>query len=609
MAANRYDNPVNYEYVDQYVPIPFQELVTLGRYYGEQRRQAEEELSNNIKTFGKFVSPSAVDMENYKNASIGKLTPFVEQAAANPSLMKDASFRAQIQNAINNIDYAELGAYERSRDAMLERQKVNQQLALAGKYNPLWHDVDFYNYDTRNGIFQDTAPIAYKSEVDMVKPLMDNLKSRFIRSDGTYDYTGVSTADTDEMLAKNISAIRNTPEYAMHIQSLMKRGASMEKAVETLDNSLFLAGREFAYENRDVNEFAKLREASNLRKAEKRAAAEAEASANGTIPFTELITAQGSPKFDKLREQLFWQTNVMKATELQNRLSDAKNKNDQQAYNAVMDEYNAEINKMGSFGQVIGDFIHHIYADEDGWLSNDNTRKAISDIGSRIINPYKDPNAVQVTRKRIPNISDKPVDSPFGKSYELTSIGDMQLLSNTIFKLGDYDTTASEGNLVMNFLQNNRIKGYVTGQRGYITIPSTGGATNINVSTVAVSKQDLLKMTGGDPVKLEEIMHKIGATHLKADNNGKYTESVEGKYEKGVWVPKSKSRRNYTGYGEYYELDMTSLIPKTSDPLDGTSINNEYDSLTSGQTGARDLYPTRQQQMDMASNYDEYSEY
>jgi hypothetical protein len=40
--------------------------------------------------------------------------------------MKDASFRAQIQNAINNIDYAELGAYERSRDAMLERQKVNQ---------------------------------------------------------------------------------------------------------------------------------------------------------------------------------------------------------------------------------------------------------------------------------------------------------------------------------------------------------------------------------------------------------------------------------------------------------------------------------------------------
>ena len=38
MAANRYDTPVNYEYVDQYVPVPFQELLTLGKYYAEERR-------------------------------------------------------------------------------------------------------------------------------------------------------------------------------------------------------------------------------------------------------------------------------------------------------------------------------------------------------------------------------------------------------------------------------------------------------------------------------------------------------------------------------------------------------------------------------------------
>lgn len=606
MAINRFFKPVEYEYV----PIPFDKLMTVGRELNTQRAQAEKDLASNIRTFGKFVSPSAIDMVNYKKASIDKLAPFVEQAAANPEIMKDSAFRSQMQNAINNIDYAELGGYERSRDAMLERQKINQQLALAGKYNPLWHDVDFYNYDTKGtGIFQDTAPIAYKSEVDMVKPLMDNLKSRFITSDGTYDYTGVSPEDTDALLAKNISAIRNTPEYAMHIQSLMKRGASREQAVNMMDNSLFLAGREFAYVNRDVNEFAKLREASNLRMAEKRAAAAMEASPNGTIPFTELITAQGAPKFDKLREQLFWQSNTMKVTELQNRLQEAKVKNDQNAYNAVMDEYNAEINKMGDFGQVIGDMLHNYYADQDGWISNENVRRAVNDVSVNIITPYKDPNAIKVVQNRIPNISADPVDSPFGKKYELSSIGDMQILSNTILKLGDYDITANEGNQLMNYLQNNRVKGYVTGQRGYITIPSAGGATNINVSTVAVSKQDLLAMTGGDVAKLEEIMHKIGAVHLQANARGKYTESVEGNYKNGVWVPKDKSRRNYTGYGEYYEIDMTSLIPKTSDPLDGTSINNEYDSLTSGQTGARELYPTRQQQMDIASNYDEYTEY
>lgn len=605
MAVNRFFKPVDYEYT----PIPFQELVTLGKYYADERKQAEKDLATNIKTFGKFVSPSAVDMENYKKASIGKLAPFIEQAAMNPGVMKDASFRAQLQSAINNIDYAELGAYERSRDAMLERQKINQQLALAGKYNPLWHDVDFYNYDTRNGIFQDTAPVAYKSEIDMVKPLVDNLKSRFLGSDGTYDYTGVSVEDTDRELAKNISAIRNTPEYAMHIQSLMKLGLDEDTAIDRLDNSLFLAGREFAYTNRDVNEFAKLREASNLRMAEKRATAGLELTQNGTIPFTELLTAQGAPKFDKLREQLFWQTNVMKATELQNRLAEAKNNNDQSAYNAVMDEYNAEINSMGSFGQVIGDIIHNQYADETGFLQKDGVRRAVNDIGSKVITPYKDPYAVSVISKRIPNISDKPVESPFGKSYKLTSVGDMQLLSNTILKLGDFDITASDGNQLIQYLQNNRISGYLTGQRGYMTIPSTDGATNVNISTVAISKEDLLPMVGGDTAKLEQMMHNIGAKHLQANNNGKYTESVEGSYDKGVWTPKKKSRRNYTGYGEYYEIDMTSLIPKTSDPLDGTSINNEYDSLTSGQTGARELYATRQQQMDAASNWEEYNEY
>lgn len=605
MAINRFFKPVDYEYT----PIPFQELVTLGKYYADERKQAEKDLATNIRTFGKFVSPSAIDMENYKKASIGKLAPFIEQAAANPGIMKDASFRAQLQSAINNIDYAELGAYERSRDAMLERQKINQQLALAGKYNPLWHDVDFYNYDTRKGIFQDTAPVAYKSEIDMVKPYVDNLKSRFIASDGIYDYTGVSVEDTDRELARNISAIRNTPEYAMHIRSLMKVGLDRDTAINQLDNSLFLAGREFAYTNRDVNEFAKLREASNLRIAEKRAAQSSALTQSGTIPFTELLTAQGSPKFDKLRESLFWQNNVMKATELQNRLAEAKKNNDQSAYNAVMDEYNAEINSMGSFGQVIGDIIHNQYADETGFLQKDGVRRAVNDIGSKVITPYKDPYAVSVISKRIPNISDKPVESPFGKSYKLTSVGDMQLLSNTILKLGDFDITASDGNQLIQYLQNNRISGYLTGQRGYMTIPSTDGATNVNISTVAISKEDLLPMVGGDTAKLEQMMHDIGAKHLQANNNGKYTESVEGSYDEGVWTPKKKSRRNYTGYGEYYEIDMTSLIPKTSDPLDGTSINNEYDSLTSGQTGARELYATRQQQMDAASNWDEYTEY
>ena len=70
---------------------------------------------------------------------------------------------------------------------------------LSGKYNPLWHEVDFTNYNTLDsGVFNDVAPLAYKSEVDLVKPYVDNLKPGFIRQEGAYDWRGVSSERTDQ---------------------------------------------------------------------------------------------------------------------------------------------------------------------------------------------------------------------------------------------------------------------------------------------------------------------------------------------------------------------------------------------------------------------------
>lgn len=42
MAVNRYHKAAPIEYVSQYVPIPFEELVTLGKHYAAERRAAEE---------------------------------------------------------------------------------------------------------------------------------------------------------------------------------------------------------------------------------------------------------------------------------------------------------------------------------------------------------------------------------------------------------------------------------------------------------------------------------------------------------------------------------------------------------------------------------------
>lgn len=249
MQANRYDRAAEAPILNTYVPINFGELYRIGAAQKEAVDQAAKDLTNTITTFGEFQSPSAVDTENYYKNSIGKFSDLIQEASTNPDAMKDANFRSRLQQRINNIDYGYLSRLKQSREGMLARQKANQQLMLSGKYNPLWHNVDFTNYDTaQNDIFNDISPLAYKSEVDLVKPYVDNLKASFIGVSNGWIHSGVSTDRTDYEIQKNLSSIQNTPEYRKHLEILQRQGLSKEDAEYQLNNTLITAGREFAYD-------------------------------------------------------------------------------------------------------------------------------------------------------------------------------------------------------------------------------------------------------------------------------------------------------------------------------------------------------------------------
>ena len=116
--ANQYDNPVNYEYVSQYVPVPFQELVTLGKYYADERRQAEKDLSNYIKQANEFTSLISKDIDAYnKTAFNDQIRKYVNAAANNPSVMRDMGWRSGLQSAINSVDYATLNKLKSSAES------------------------------------------------------------------------------------------------------------------------------------------------------------------------------------------------------------------------------------------------------------------------------------------------------------------------------------------------------------------------------------------------------------------------------------------------------------------------------------------------------------
>lgn len=249
MQANRYDRAAEAPIMNTYVPINFGELYRIGQAQRQAVEQAANEFTNTVSKFGEFQSPSAVDTQRYYENSLGKIRDLIDEAATNPDAMKDANFRARLNSRIANLDYATLSNLRQSREGMLARQKANQELMIKGMYNPLWHDVDFTNYNTvDSGIFNDIAPLAYKSEVDLVRPYVDNLKASFMGVKDGWIHQGVSTVRTDYEIQRGLSSIQNTPEYQKHLEVLQRQGLSRQNAEKQLNRTLITAGREFAYD-------------------------------------------------------------------------------------------------------------------------------------------------------------------------------------------------------------------------------------------------------------------------------------------------------------------------------------------------------------------------
>lgn len=257
MQANRYDRAAEAPIMNTYVPINFGELYRIGQAQRQAVEQAANEFTNTVSKFGEFQSPSAVDTQRYYENSLGKIRDLIDEAATNPDAMKDANFRARLNSRIANLDYATLSNLKQSREGMLARQKANQELMIKGMYNPLWHDVDFTNYNTvDSGIFNDVAPLAYKSEVDLVRPYVDNLKASFMGVKDGWIRQGVSTVRTDYEIQRNLSSIQNTPEYQKHLEVLQRQGFSRQDAEKQLNRTLITAGREFAYDQAERDPMA-----------------------------------------------------------------------------------------------------------------------------------------------------------------------------------------------------------------------------------------------------------------------------------------------------------------------------------------------------------------
>lgn len=259
MAANMYDQAAQAQFINTYVPINFGELYRIGAAQKAAVDEAAQQFGTQLQKFGEFQSPSQIDTQRYYDLTIGRqdFQNAINQMVSNPDALKDAAFRSQLQSMINSVDYGTLSNLRSSRDAMLKRQEVNQKLMLENRFNPLWHDVDFANYDTVNSkIFDDITPLPYMSVRELVEPYVNNLKGEFLGAKNGFLWNGVTDEMADAQLQKNLSSIQNTPQYQKYLETYQKMGLNPEQAQQQLLNEIYTAGREYTWNKADRDPMA-----------------------------------------------------------------------------------------------------------------------------------------------------------------------------------------------------------------------------------------------------------------------------------------------------------------------------------------------------------------
>lgn len=606
MATNRFDKPIESEYISQYTPIPFEQLYAIGKANNERVDKAYQDLGNQFTKWSEFRSPSAVDTKRWYDLTVGAGQDIVNKLAANPDLIKTAEGRSLIQSFINTRPYNELSQLQQSREGLLQRQKVNQQLMLSGKYNPMWHDVDFSNYNTLDsGVFNDVAPLAYKSEVDLVKPYVDNLKPGFIRQEGAYDWRGVSSERTDQEIANNISAIYNTPEAQKHIQVLIQQGYTPEQANALFANRIYRAGREFAYEDRELNPLSKIYEEDRLKRART-----GQQTAQKPFRLTESIAATGGDAF-KLGTQAYI---ANKYRDQINSLTDQYNKaiesNDTLSANIFKEQLRKIYNESNSYTpNKLFNEIFKEYA-TDGKLTNIDLSNATNDILNRFAAPSPIASVNDLLQTTIPGVTSETVTTPLGKYRVIANPRQLDLATDVISEIAGYKHVESGKNKFRDALKNGKLTNVILQQGGNIlTLPvNKNGQVQPNSSqviTVAIpqSQLDALGITDADMVisgakRIYDRSGKVSlSTEIKEGDKRKlpfqrYLE--EGEYSSYNY--EGKVSYNVPTEDVYWQIELLNKLPDPQDKLNTEYLDQQAWKLSMTDAFRSELYPSTQQE-------------
>lgn len=242
--VNQYYTPAQLNFVDQYIPIPFDQLMQIGKEMNARRDAAERLLRDTTKEWAKFSTMSDIDRAAYNARTFDRLQPLLDQFAADPNMIKTAAGQAALYNLINSTDYAALAQLQLGADAYVQREANKAKLKAAGKYNEDWDDVDMKNWDTLNNGVVDTSPMQYISLEELSTPYVSNLKPSYVvgnvnpntgqKSPYTQGWMAITTDDLMNSLNPAMNDILSTPQGQKWLDTYRIKAARMKPELDNV---------------------------------------------------------------------------------------------------------------------------------------------------------------------------------------------------------------------------------------------------------------------------------------------------------------------------------------------------------------------------------------
>ena len=268
MAVNMYDEAAPVRYVSQYVPnpIPFQELVALGKYYGDEIKAARKELNDYAKSVGEFQSLLTKDVDSYHRIALNdNIRRIIDEAVANPSVMKSAAWRSSMAGALNSVNYADLSKLKKSAEQADLYDKLYKSLAAQGKMPPGWEKDWYSTYDTlgEQKIF-DKTPLAYQSVDDLAWEYVKDLPDTFLYNKNGYNWYGVSEETALKQIGDNSHELLSHPIIQRHIEMLKASGMNEDEAVTNVINRAKLTALRKAHKKPELDQYAYLNTKARL---------------------------------------------------------------------------------------------------------------------------------------------------------------------------------------------------------------------------------------------------------------------------------------------------------------------------------------------------------